>query len=298
MSMLDAYVRGSHCSRRRDKTPGSGSSRSSFSFLFVVNELEFYNDSGADIFRDTWYNDLPPRSCMGYTGERAGKVLRFRDGEVEEAAGYVWYRDELRIRGHCFSNLGEAPGYSEAAVFACNPHLPLVVIRDDPLTLNDAKSSMHALHFFHPRHLPGLSQATTPDAVLPHGGAPVKYVAGRNPSWMPALVPSVYANPWLEPPPSRGLGGELAIIIGLMAFSKSGPNVEDVFLGTHARPGYWHNSFWSSRAAPSYYPRSTQETPRGFYIGVFCDPENAEGSSREAIHGFEWNSAVVQEMPR
>ncbi|PHH78253.1 hypothetical protein CDD82_3149 [Ophiocordyceps australis] len=299
-SMMDLYARSGHSSRRRERTASSrGPSRSSFSFLFVVNELEFYKEPGADIFRDVWHNELPPRSCTGYSGERAGKVLRYRDGEVMEASDYVWYRGGLGVPGRCYSNLEEAPGYSHAAVFACNPHLPLVVIRDDPLMLDDAKSSMHALHFFHPRHLPGLSQATTssPDDVLPRGGAPVKYVAGRSPSWMPGLVPSVYANPWLEPPPSCGLGGELAIIIGLMAFSKSGPDVEDVFLGTHGRGGYWHNSLWTSRAAPSYYPRSTQETPRGFYIGVFYDPDNAEGSSQEAIHGFEWNSAVVQETP-
>lgn len=225
------------------------------SFLFVVNKLVFYEGDSCDFNRDVWHNTLPPRNCLGYQGEYPSNVMRYEGGQVTEARGYQWYRHMLHAEGFCFDpTLSSVPCYSRAAVFSCNPHLPVVVIPADPTTLPDQEQTMHALHFCHPPPgaLRGLSQATTPDGNnMPAGGGPRKYVAGRSPTWMPALVPQTYANPrGAAAPPSRGLGGELPIVLGLMAFSGA-PDQVYVSRSDSGHRGFWRDGVWTHNHAPA-----------------------------------------------
>ncbi|KAM4066375.1 hypothetical protein HRG_000484 [Hirsutella rhossiliensis] len=302
-SMLDAYTRGGRSRKQADKHK-TGKSKSSSSsppvgFLFVVNKLDFYRGETCDINRDTWHNTLPPRNCLGYEGESPSRVMRYEGGQVTEACGYQWYRPMLRQEGYCLDpTLAPVERHSHAAVFSCNPHLPVVVIPEDPTTLPDQEQTMHALHFFHPLApgLKGVSQATTVDAnYLPTGGGPLKYVAGRNPSWMPGLVPQTYAYPGSGGPPSRGLGGHLPIVLGLMAFS--GPP-DQVYMSRSesGHRGFWRDGVWTHNSPPALYPK-TDGSPRGFYVAVFYDPENPDGSMPERIRSFEWDSPVVGEYP-
>lgn len=223
----------------------------------MVNELIFYDkDELNDFNRDEWYNTLPPRDCYGYTNEHASRVMRYLDGEVTEAQGYQWFRPGLCQTGYCYSLAQEEPEpakcYRDFGVFSCGPHLPIVVMPGDPMTITDGKNAMHALRFFHPpitSGLRGVSQATWPEGHMPPGGFPVKYVAGRDPSWIPSLVPKIFRNPDTGVS-SRGLGGELPIVLGLMAFSEAGGMVDEVFLGRNGHRGRWRDRVWMNNHEP------------------------------------------------
>ena len=244
---------------RQHKSPKantvSASNSPPLSFLFVVNELDFYNHDGLNDFnRDEWYNTLPPRSCYGYTNEHASRVMRYQAGQVTEAREYQWYRQGLCQPGYCFSLAQQQPVtcYSDLGVFSCGPHLPIVLMRGDPMTIVDGKEAMHALRFFHPpagSELRGVSQATWADGNMPPGGFPVRYVAGRDPSWIPSLVPKTFRNP-AAGVSSRGLGGELPVVLGLMAFSEAGGRADEVFLGRNGHRGRWRDRVWMNSHEP------------------------------------------------
>lgn len=42
---------------------------------------------------------------------------------------------------------------------------------------------------------------------------------------------------------------------------------------------------------------AADDEPRGFYVAVFNDPENPEGSTDDSIYHFEWESVIVREHP-
>ncbi|KND91873.1 hypothetical protein TOPH_03338 [Tolypocladium ophioglossoides CBS 100239] len=318
-SLLDPYAKGGRSRRpekqhRPSKTKSSPiSSSQQLSFLFVVNELSFYTNEVNDFNRDQWYNTLPPRSCYGYSNETASRVMRYQGGEVTEAQGYHWFRSALCESGHCYSPSQEPlTPYSDFGIFSCGPHLPIVVMPGDPMTIIEGKAAMHALRFFHPplnSELRGVSQATWAEGHMPAGGFPVKYVAGRDPSWIPGLVPKIFRNPETSVS-SRGLGGELPIVLGLMAFSEAGDRVDEIFLGRNGHRGRWRDRVWMNHHEPQgCMPRpcahavylsptdmnAIEGFPRGFYIAVFNDPQNPEGSTDDRIHSFEWENVIVKE---
>ena len=195
--------------------------------------------------------------------------MRYRDGKVSEASAYHFDRDETPpgqpkaqgiVWAYCSDgSTVDASLYSSFTVFACNPLLPIVVAEGDPSTYSDVR--YHPLQFFHPsaeHPLRGISQAAFEDSPMGQGGAPVKYVAGQSPSWMPALVPESYRNPYRHTvPPSIGLAGELPIVIGLMAFSEArsesgvSNRVNEIFLGRPGHNGRWRDRRWTHNHRPA-----------------------------------------------
>jgi len=78
------------------------------------------------------------------------------------------------------------------------------------------------------------------------GAGDSPYVAGRNPSWIPALVPRVFENvDGGATPPSLGLGGDLPTIIGLMAFHGRRGRASEVF-----SEGRWQQHQWHGGSRP------------------------------------------------
>ncbi|KAI9149569.1 LOW QUALITY PROTEIN: hypothetical protein HJFPF1_11623 [Paramyrothecium foliicola] len=294
--------------RTKSKSHDHGSSRrSSLSFLFVVNELIVdYDYSDGVASRDDWLNAVPPSTYLGYNFEIQSRVMRYRDGNVAEAHGYQFGRGETAL------GMPKAPGvvwaflsdgsiiqaehYSSYTVFSCNPLLPVIVAEGDASTYSDI--IYHPLQFFHPidASLKGVSQVAWEDSPMSEGGAPVKYVAGQNPTWMPGLVPESYRNPYRHsPPPSVGLAGELPVVIGLMAFSEAYDRqtnsncVDEIFLGQDITGG---GGIEDGRTV-IVPPDTAQEDPRGFMVAVYLDPENPEGSTAGAIRAFEWEDVIV-----
>ncbi|KAL6364394.1 hypothetical protein LRP88_01794 [Fusarium phalaenopsidis] len=241
-----------------------------------------------------------------FLGEIPSTVMRYYDGEVSEAVGYQWYRDPDAPTGYLLRYDGEmnwvmdtlsglnwvATEYKRCAIFACNPSLPILTSNQDPLLY---LSNWELLRVHHPREVRvGLSQITTSGSpVEMDAGGPLRYVAGKSPSWMPALIPSSYCNPYSDAPDSRGLGGELAIILGLMALTErpKGPTeneATDVFLEKRC----WRRYGWRRNHQPEGHPATAQDVPNGFLCAVFLDPENPR-STEESLHTFEWQTAIV-----
>ncbi|KAH6611465.1 hypothetical protein Trco_001485 [Trichoderma cornu-damae] len=309
----------SSCDGYSDDTPSGGSSSSTrhvndvrTSFLFVVNELRVRLNE--DLHNgDHWYNRVPPTEPSGFEGEIPSRVMRYRNGQVEEAVGYRWAREAFQESawppGYVFkydpdgiptyTERGEiikAAVYKEMAVFSCNPLLPIVVINGDPLSATGPLDRSPLL-FFHPPHQQGVSQAVHPESLMDPGPRICKYAAGAAPSWMPSLVPETYRNPY-DPVQSAGLAGELPIVLGLMAFSEpvvgeEGESVTQIFLGDHTLHGRWHCRRWKHSAAPRGYALSAAEHPRGFLVAIFKDPDNQEFSTEPYLSDMEWNGIIV-----
>jgi hypothetical protein len=73
------------------------------------------------------------------------------------------------------------------------------------------------------------------------------FVAGDAPSWVPGLVPAVYRNTRPGVGPSRGLSGELPIVVALMGFHGRPGRASDVFQSRKWDMGQW---LGSSRPSP------------------------------------------------
>ncbi|KAM0477448.1 hypothetical protein ACHAPX_005760 [Trichoderma viride] len=298
---------------RSSRATGSSSStqllnHNPASFLFVVNRLRVRLDE--DLLNgDPWYNRVPPTEPRGFAGEISSYVMRYRNGQVEVARGYGWWRGE-------FDGAAWPPGiicmvgadgnpvytdegqpqycqkYKELAVYSCNPLLPIVVDNGDPLS-SSAQLDRSPLLFFHPPSQPGVSQAVHPDSPMGQGPTPCKYVAGASPSWISSLVPRTYRNPY-NAVASVGLAGELPIVLGLMAFSEHS-SVTQTFLGDGAAHGRWRGGFWFHKDAPKGYALSAQEDPRGFFISIYLDPENPAYSTTDHLAEMEWGNILVRD---
>lgn len=192
-----------------------------------------------------------------YSGEVASNVMRYSNGEVSEAAGYQWYRAEQTAPGHLMrtdlegnwildstgSSYLLATEYKSFSIAACNPLLPIMVTDVDPLIQDTG--SWDLLRLFHPRDSPGISQVVTLESPMRDGGGQVRYAAGRSPSWIPSLLPKTYRSPKANPPASLGLGGELPIILGLMALSaEKDPNSNEPVNQLFLERRMWRRNEW------------------------------------------------------
>ncbi|KAL7811696.1 hypothetical protein V8C44DRAFT_92872 [Trichoderma aethiopicum] len=283
------------------------------SFLFVINELVVHNDDRLNV-GDYWYNREPPREPRGFEREITGTVMRYYNGQVTEAHEYRWFRGDFNESRHAWppgslykydsdgsltltddGNFQCAEMYKESAVFSCNPLLPIAVLVGDPLS--DSSLARVPLLFQHPESQKGVSHAVHPDSKAREGRRMCKFVAGTSPSWMPSLVPKTYRNPYdLEP--SRGLSGELPIILGLMAFSEAKVEGGDIARRIFLEESRWRNGKWHHSLAPRGYVRSALENPRGFLVTVFLDPENQAYSTEESLYNMEWRQVIVGESRR
>ncbi|CAF3651745.1 unnamed protein product [Fusarium graminearum] len=300
---LHAAMSKSSKSTKHSTRKGSSSSSQPIypGFLFITNKL-IINEPDRDLYRHL----IPPRLPSQYSGEIPSKVMRYRNGDITEAPDFYWLRDTnsgphgqlLRLDGQGGHVLDQSnmiytgDEYKTFGVVACNPLLPIMVAEHDPLV-----SSGHwdLLRIFHPTNRPGLSQVATDNSRMGAGGGPVPYVAGSSPSWMPGLVPRTYRSPRSGAPRSAGLGGELPIILGLMALNAprepGNTSVHNVFLG-HNR--IWRHGQWISTDAPRGHPPTASDDPTGFVVKVFLDPDDPY-STPEWLFNLEWENAVVRE---
>ncbi|RSM12571.1 hypothetical protein CEP52_002371 [Fusarium oligoseptatum] len=266
----------------RHSSGESPQTRGNFSFLFILNKLLIREPE-----RDNYHSLIPPRQPEMYRGEIPSKVMRYSNGKVSEAVGYYWYRPESGVSGYLMRlnssssylldpSTGEycfAQEYKTFAVFACNPLLPLMVIDTDPLVY--PTNTWELLRIFHPRNHFGLSQVMTLESPLGDGGAPVR--------------------PHDRAPHSDGLGGELGIILGLMALTADHSHNENQAVNkAFLEKRHWHRNEWWGPKIPKGYPDTAQDDPNGFLSIVFLDPENPN-STEESLQFFEWQTPIVRE---
>ncbi|KAL2019013.1 hypothetical protein VTK56DRAFT_10178 [Thermocarpiscus australiensis] len=246
-----------------------------FSFLFVVNELQFDLDGRA--LTDQWGNTVPPLKAEAYNGEIVGTVFRYENGVISPAAGYTWHRPAMGHRG-CIVRVNQAgvidgfpAHYSTQTIFACSPLLPVIVTHEDAslgysffrrfCACDQRFDEPHCTTWFqlHFEHQNGVSFVNS-------YGSGYTYVAGKDASWIPSLVPSAYQNTGASSPPSEGLSGELPIILALMGFHSRAGRASDVFSNQK-----WHLGQWrGSSRAPTHLPKPG-ESPRGLLVQVCAD---------------------------
>lgn len=238
------------------------------SFLFVVNELRPIFDPYAENYSDQWGNILPPSSPLNYGEETVGAVYRYADGLVTPAEGYRWHRPDNGVQGYIAYDVQTEDGnsmrpthYKTQTAFACSPLLPLLVVGTDPsatstifrsacpcgrfdrsTSAEDGEASMlwSLLHFYHPSApLRGVSQASL-------GSTGTAFVAGRDASWIQALIPRPFHNSRQDTtmPQAVGLSGELPLVIALMAFWDHKNNGPGEVFGRNN--GKWQQRMWNS----------------------------------------------------
>lgn len=265
-------------SGRESKSSKSGSKRSTaahnsrtpsypVSFLFAVNEFTFSYEDNSPTPRDQWNNILPPATGAGYHSAAQVPVFRYTDGVITLAEGYHWWRSAAGQPGgiyryDAFNNyMGQATDYAVHSIVSCSesPCLPFLVTEGDP-TLSNSCTHLSGCHcqapsgdnelihwrLLHFDHMDGVSRANAG-----YYGHP--YVAGQKPSWMPALVPKVFENPKGSQVPSRGLSGDVSIVIGLMAFHSPPGNPNRVF----EDQCWWQNTWIGPRSRPAYCKESS-----------------------------------------
>jgi hypothetical protein len=199
---------------------------------------------------------MPPDDPALYFNEIPSEVMRYSDGLVEAVGErFAWKRDAnmpgmILRHGNGAEASRRAITYNIGTVFSCHPLMPFVTLNADASIHRPGGSRRwRPLQFQFPgEHLTGVSQAVFKGREISH-----RYVARRHASWMPGLVPWTYENPY-DDGHSRGLGGELAILLALMAFSFHRPQgsgstrADSVFPGPNGR---WRNHQWLHDMPPA-----------------------------------------------
>jgi hypothetical protein len=209
--------------------------------------------------QDGWANPTPPNQAYCFEEEDPNiVVLRFQDGAVTKASNCRWWRQQPGDPGGIFyystpETPLPVPLYRATSVFSCSPHLPIIGANQDA-SQGTQEHDWLALTFVSLSYLRGVSIAVLdPENELfveMRCGEPAKQVIGKNARWVPSLVPSTYKqSSSSSAPTSRGLTGNINVLLGLMALSvePSGLTAESilrVFHGSHARfSNYeWHHS--------------------------------------------------------
>ncbi|KXH63687.1 hypothetical protein CSAL01_02408 [Colletotrichum salicis] len=266
-----------------------------FSFLFVVNEFLIHevDDEGHNIepVVDRYGNWLPPESVDSYGMKKIGQVWRFTNGVITPAGSqFEWYRERIGLPGKIYGPIPaknyqteELREYKTYSVFNCWRFLPCLCTDVDVSTVDGTPfGGWHSLAFSQPdEQNPGLTRIVYP-------GGPQRHVSGRDPAWLPHLLPHTFATPDPSAPRSIGLGGDLPIILALLALMKKPDHTDDVF-----QHGLWNRngSGFSDRRSSQADPDPTG-SPRGVMVQICCDSYNTD-STPEIIADFEARGYVI-----
>ncbi|KAK1750528.1 hypothetical protein QBC47DRAFT_309621, partial [Echria macrotheca] len=294
------------------------------SFLFIVNEFDIDYEVGR--VTDQWFTYMPPLAPAAYRAEYTSLVFRYHhhppfSSRITLADNHTWHRPSMSRPGHIVRtdalgrHLSSPPIFKTQSVFSCSAHLPLILLDGDaalgstvyktcPCPPIEKEIPAWTIPHFH-HGMP--EQGTPPGLSLIRTncrGRP--WVAGRDPEWMPGLVPSLFEHSTRRPPTtgmgsgeegmvprSVGLAGELPIIIGLMAFHAARRGgASEVFT-----QGLWEGGRWKGpRGTPVGYPR-LDDCPRGFVIQVCLDLTGSEDpevikAARDRLDELEFSVLV------
>jgi hypothetical protein len=216
----------------------------------VVNEVHLKSPQTVGDNPDMWGTIMPQEDPAKYSGETVGTVFRYCDGRVDPAHEYVWSRDNhtttgLRPAGHIYSvdeygaRYGAAEEYSTFTVFNCWRPLPCVYVEADPMSMAIGKHPGAAGHRW---NIMGFENPDGTGITRIAATGTSQVVAGWRPSWMPSLVPEMFANPYPRIPHSAGLAGALPVIIGQMALTHPPGQTDMPFLNQ-----LWNNRRWAGQ---------------------------------------------------
>jgi len=278
-----------------------------FSFIFIINELPT-NDNpdvpgGLHPRLDEHHRWLPPNVAVGFQAQKPGRAYRWTGGVVQEATEYRWYEGWIEGPPPANGTLVTQDNnmlacYKTATVFFCNQFNNFMTTPGDASARNivdaDPEESWHPLTFLHETCEDGyISQ-------VEHGGDQ-QYLAAPGGSLVNQLLPQAYDYPHIPetydyqqgdgdqgyecPPNSKGLAGNLAILIALVAFScRNSRDLRGALTADHA----WHNRRWDPHNRPS-----GRRDGRGVVVTIFFDPANPSGSTPEYLEEYEYGGHAV-----
>jgi len=169
-------------------------------------------------------------------------------------------------------------------LFYCSAFLPAIYTNCDSTTESMGANGdfWHFLHFYNSPYRDGMSMATGDGGRIRQ-----QEVIGSEPSWLGKVVPSSFKNHETRQQ-SRGLGGDLGLVIGLMGLSQPQGQVSKAF-----RRGAWHGRQWH---LGRFTVPSKDQCPRGVIVTVCLDDlSNSQGSTMEALENFQASIPLVKE---
>ena len=199
---------------------GSYQQRDGVDFVFSVTWLKESETAllqDRSMPRDLYGNAIPFSERYDYTDVES-EVFRYRNGRVTEDGNYFWHRENRGCEGRIYRAVDAEQSqpletYKTCSVFRCWRFNPILWTASDVSVygIDETSNFINGLRFDHSCLMPGVSK------IDEFGQC---YVVGRDPSWLPSLVPPQYRNPDPNAPQSGGLAGELPVIIGMMALSQ------------------------------------------------------------------------------
>lgn len=127
-------------------------------------------------------------------------------------------------------------------------------------------------------------------------------LAGNDRSFIAQLGLDAYQNLEEDAPKSSGLAGNLAMLIGLVAFSCKRRDLDTVLVSDRAWRGYRWYGHHRSHGRESIHDKCRTSCSanyfkgkegRGIVVSVYRDPDNPEGSTKEALDNLEWSSGSL-----
>jgi hypothetical protein len=197
------------------------------SFLFSVNRQELNEDpdkGGIPTDRQIDPNTLlwsPPVYAVGFGQQSTGTVYRWHDGQVSRATDVS-------------SNVAGLTQFKAVTMFWCNPFNQFVVTEGD-VRLRDLPGSPPHQDRWYPlcfHHLDTVS-------YLDFAGE-YNYLAGNKTGFIRRLGLDSYQNREDNAPRAGGLAGNLAMLVGLIAFSCRTGDLDRVLIDDKA----WRHHQW------------------------------------------------------
>jgi len=228
----------------------------------------------------------PPLYRNGFRQESRGKLYRWEDGIISPANDCRWSNNAFRT-----SNNARLTQYRCSTLFF-NGLVQFVTVPGNASQFDIATEDPHQwlpLTFHHDSGLSRVSEA-----------GPEVYLEGNGLDWINNLGLATYTHLYRHTVPHGELSGNLAIIVGLIAFSCVATEFENVLLSDQA----WRGCRWAphgrrdGRESLTYTCCYRTNNPsgddhRGVVVNIYYDPRNSQGSTRDLLYALEWRGPAL-----
>jgi hypothetical protein len=213
------------------------------SFLFTVNKLtlnEEANDGGVPPRIDTYGRWLPPVYSAGFGPQSPGRIYRWTNDAAVKVAADCHYHDGQWLS----KNAAPLAVYRKATMFYCNPFDQFLISNGDASTRDMATAPFPDNRWY---PLTFINEGTLSRVDVAGEGLYLAVSGSATGSlWVHDLGLLSYANQTESSSTSGGLGGNLAIIIALVAFSCRTTHFDDIL-----RDRAWHRHAWLGHSRAS-----------------------------------------------
>ncbi|PQE33740.1 N-acetyl-gamma-glutamyl-phosphate reductase protein [Rutstroemia sp. NJR-2017a WRK4] len=253
------------------------------SFLFVVNELPV-NDNpdwgGIPPRVNENGHWIPPMYRAGFGAQIPGHLFRWRQGNITHVynGDYQWYNGDWwhnsHDRGH---NL--LTHYRTTSLFWCNDFTQFLMLESDATT-QDMETAAPPDNRWYPLTFHNVNGVSRVVVALDD-----QYLAGNRAWWIARLGLESYRS--LErtrPVEVNGLGGRIATILGLVAFSCRDAN--DLYTILTSRD-------WCRGLRDHNRTHHGRRHERGVVVNVYLDPDNPVGSTPATLEHLEWHGDPI-----